>query len=235
MIIDLAQYVLGVLHIVTIVPYIRKSIVNATLSNDRDGMAVILDATNNSSYVDPEFKGCFWRPVATTIKFTVPAGVARPAPPVGPDLACPYYNKKMDPNDNATECGNCLAHVTIPAEKYRYRIGVEDYTGNTTFIAFDNVAYSLLNKTCNQLLEFRLKDNGEKQIQTILEKPLNKHYIFQIKFDLFNYREEYRSYKITNIFDGTNSHQTIIVKEEKIKESDEDNLENHTAKKMRKD
>ncbi|KAF5188531.1 hypothetical protein FRX31_021882 [Thalictrum thalictroides] len=73
--------------------------------------------------------------------------------------ACPYCNKKMDPNDNDTECENCLAHVTIPAEKYRYRLGVENYTGNTTFVAFDNVAYSLLNKTCNQLLELRLKVN----------------------------------------------------------------------------
>lgn len=51
---DLAQYALGVLHVVTLVPYGRKLIVNATLSNDRVGMAVILDAANNSSCVDPE-------------------------------------------------------------------------------------------------------------------------------------------------------------------------------------
>ncbi|KAK9128240.1 hypothetical protein Syun_017037 [Stephania yunnanensis] len=51
---DLAQYALGVLHIVTFVPYSRKLIVNATLSNDRVGMAVILDAVNNAGYVDPE-------------------------------------------------------------------------------------------------------------------------------------------------------------------------------------
>ncbi|XP_038972991.1 DDB1- and CUL4-associated factor homolog 1-like [Phoenix dactylifera] len=51
---DLAQYALGVLHIVTFVPYSRKLIVNATLSNDRVGMAVILDAANGACYVDPE-------------------------------------------------------------------------------------------------------------------------------------------------------------------------------------
>ncbi|XP_010910305.2 DDB1- and CUL4-associated factor homolog 1 [Elaeis guineensis] len=51
---DLAQYALGVLHIVTFVPYSRKLIVNATLSNDRVGMAVILDAANGAGYVDPE-------------------------------------------------------------------------------------------------------------------------------------------------------------------------------------
>ncbi|KAK9153389.1 hypothetical protein Sjap_000869 [Stephania japonica] len=51
---ELAQYALGVLHIVTFVPYSRKLIVNATLSNDRVGMAVILDAVNNAGYVNPE-------------------------------------------------------------------------------------------------------------------------------------------------------------------------------------
>ncbi|XP_043712556.1 DDB1- and CUL4-associated factor homolog 1-like isoform X2 [Telopea speciosissima] len=51
---DLAQYALGVLHIITLVPNGRKQIVNVTLSNDRVGMAVILDAANGAGYVDPE-------------------------------------------------------------------------------------------------------------------------------------------------------------------------------------
>ncbi|XP_042509316.1 DDB1- and CUL4-associated factor homolog 1-like [Macadamia integrifolia] len=51
---DLAQYALGVLHIVTLVPYSHKMILNATLSNHRVGMAVILDAANGAGYVDPE-------------------------------------------------------------------------------------------------------------------------------------------------------------------------------------
>ncbi|KAK4746979.1 hypothetical protein SAY87_026016 [Trapa incisa] len=52
---DLLQYALGVLHIVTLVPHSRKMIVNASLSNDRIGISVILDAANiTCSYVDPE-------------------------------------------------------------------------------------------------------------------------------------------------------------------------------------
>ncbi|KAK6158646.1 hypothetical protein DH2020_005960 [Rehmannia glutinosa] len=51
---DLLQYALGILHIVTLVPYSRKPIVNATLSNDRVGIAVILDAANGAGYVEPE-------------------------------------------------------------------------------------------------------------------------------------------------------------------------------------
>ncbi|KAA8521008.1 hypothetical protein F0562_011704 [Nyssa sinensis] len=51
---DLLQYALGVLHIVSLVPYSRKMIVNVTLSNDRVGIAVILDAANGAGFVDPE-------------------------------------------------------------------------------------------------------------------------------------------------------------------------------------
>ncbi|CAB4297178.1 unnamed protein product [Prunus armeniaca] len=52
---DLLQYALGVLHIVTLVPSSRKMIVNSTLSNNRVGIAVILDAASvGGSYVDPE-------------------------------------------------------------------------------------------------------------------------------------------------------------------------------------
>ncbi|KAL9177209.1 hypothetical protein ABFS82_01G044400 [Erythranthe guttata] len=51
---DLLQYALGVLHIVTLVPYSRKPILTATLSNDRVGIAVILDAANGAGYVEPE-------------------------------------------------------------------------------------------------------------------------------------------------------------------------------------
>ncbi|XP_031494152.1 DDB1- and CUL4-associated factor homolog 1 [Nymphaea colorata] len=51
---DLAQYALGVLHIVTLVPYSRRAIISSTLSNERVGMAVILDAANGAGYGDPE-------------------------------------------------------------------------------------------------------------------------------------------------------------------------------------
>ncbi|KFK29704.1 hypothetical protein AALP_AA7G168200 [Arabis alpina] len=52
---DLLQYAFGVLHIVTSIPDGRKAIVSATLSNNRAGIAVILDATNiSNSIVDPE-------------------------------------------------------------------------------------------------------------------------------------------------------------------------------------
>ncbi|KAH9322089.1 hypothetical protein KI387_016728 [Taxus chinensis] len=51
---DLALYALGVLHIVTLVPNARRLVVGATLSNERLGMAVILDAASGASHVDPE-------------------------------------------------------------------------------------------------------------------------------------------------------------------------------------
>ena len=57
---DLLQYAFGVLHIVTLVNDSRKMIVNATLSNNRVGIAIILDAANiSSNYVDPEVNRYF--------------------------------------------------------------------------------------------------------------------------------------------------------------------------------
>jgi HIV-1 Vpr-binding protein len=53
---DLTQYAFGVLHITTLVPYCRKLIVHATLSNNRVGMSVLLDAANSFGYVDPEVR-----------------------------------------------------------------------------------------------------------------------------------------------------------------------------------
>lgn len=58
---DLLQYALGVLHIVTLVPYSRKPILNAMLSSDRVGIAVILDAANGAGYPDPEVNASYIR------------------------------------------------------------------------------------------------------------------------------------------------------------------------------
>ncbi|KAL6844287.1 hypothetical protein ACP4OV_025960 [Aristida adscensionis] len=51
---DLTQYAVGVLHIITLVPYSRKLLVHATLSNNRVGMAVLLDAVKSFDYIDHE-------------------------------------------------------------------------------------------------------------------------------------------------------------------------------------
>ncbi|XP_056865342.1 DDB1- and CUL4-associated factor homolog 1-like isoform X2 [Raphanus sativus] len=51
---DLLQHAFGILHIVTSIPDGRKAIVSSTLSNNRAGIAVVLDAANISNSIDPE-------------------------------------------------------------------------------------------------------------------------------------------------------------------------------------
>lgn len=51
---EIVQHSLGVLQIVSLVPYTRRLIVDSTLSNDRSGMAVILDAASGVAFCDPE-------------------------------------------------------------------------------------------------------------------------------------------------------------------------------------
>ncbi|KAJ7515195.1 hypothetical protein O6H91_22G005000 [Diphasiastrum complanatum] len=51
---EIAQHSLGVLQIVTLMPYTRRLVIGSTLSNDRSGMAVILDAASGAGFGDPE-------------------------------------------------------------------------------------------------------------------------------------------------------------------------------------
>lgn len=51
---DIAQHALGVLHIVTLMPNTRRLIVSSTLSNERSGIAVVLDAASATGYAEPE-------------------------------------------------------------------------------------------------------------------------------------------------------------------------------------
>ncbi|KAL3844348.1 hypothetical protein ACJIZ3_001751 [Penstemon smallii] len=83
---DLLQYALGVLHIVTLVPSGRKLIVNATLSNDRVGIAVILDAANGAGYVEPE--------------------IVEPALNLLINLVCPPPSISNKPQAFSTQTGN---------------------------------------------------------------------------------------------------------------------------------
>ncbi|KAL2611569.1 hypothetical protein R1flu_023261 [Riccia fluitans] len=52
---EISQHALGVLQIVTLIPFTRKLVVGSTLSNERTGMAVILDAASGAGLgYDPE-------------------------------------------------------------------------------------------------------------------------------------------------------------------------------------
>ncbi|KAL2489862.1 DDB1- and CUL4-associated factor-like protein 1 [Forsythia ovata] len=99
---DLLQYALGVLRIVTLIPYSRKLIVNATLSNDRVGIAVILDAANGAGYVEPE--------------------IVEPALNVLINLVCPPPSISNKPSiftqgqQNSVEQNNLERAVNIPGQ-----------------------------------------------------------------------------------------------------------------------
>lgn len=51
---EIVQHSLGVLQIVTLVPYTRRLIIDSTLSNERSFMAVVLDAVSGVAFCDPE-------------------------------------------------------------------------------------------------------------------------------------------------------------------------------------
>ncbi|KAF5726321.1 DDB1- and CUL4-associated factor 1 isoform X1 [Tripterygium wilfordii] len=116
---DLVQYVLSVLHIVTLVPNSRKMIVNATLSNNRAGIAVILDAANiASSYVFPEII----QPALNVLVNLVcpPPSISNKPPLVtqGQQPVCMHSSNGsvMETRDRHTERNNSDRAVHLPGQ-----------------------------------------------------------------------------------------------------------------------
>ncbi|KAK3034786.1 hypothetical protein RJ639_034386 [Escallonia herrerae] len=108
---DLLQYALGVLHIVTLVPYSRKLIVSAPLSNDRVGIAVILDAANCAGYVDPE--------------------IIQPALNVLVNLVCPPPSISNKPTLLAQGQQSAVQTLNVPAVEARDKITERNFPERT--------------------------------------------------------------------------------------------------------
>ncbi|KAK6912401.1 hypothetical protein RJ641_022002 [Dillenia turbinata] len=111
---DLLQYALGILHIVTLVPYSRKLIVNATLSNDRVGIAVILDAANGSGYANPEII----QPALNVLVNLVcpPPSISNKPPLLTQGQQCVSVQSSNGPADRNTERNNSDRAVHVPSQ-----------------------------------------------------------------------------------------------------------------------
>ncbi|KAJ0802302.1 putative transcription factor WD40-like family [Helianthus annuus] len=107
---DLLQYALGVLHIVTLVPYSRKLVVSATLSNDRLGIAVILDAANGAGFVDPEI-------IQPALNVLVNLVCPPPSISNKPTMPAQGHTSSSQPPNAPTEATINIASLNEPRER----------------------------------------------------------------------------------------------------------------------
>ncbi|KAM3391790.1 hypothetical protein ACQJBY_013100 [Aegilops geniculata] len=115
---DLAQYAFGVLHIITLMPHSRKLMVHATLTNNRIGMAVILDIANSVvGYVDPEVI-CPALNVLVNLVCPPPSISNKPSSAVNQQPAGSYSESRDRNAEKSTSERNAAANQSESRERY---------------------------------------------------------------------------------------------------------------------
>ncbi|KAF7005023.1 hypothetical protein CFC21_020174 [Triticum aestivum] len=115
---DLAQYAFGVLHIITLMPHSRKLMVHATLTNNRIGMAVILDIANSVvGYVDPEVI-CPALNVLVNLVCPPPSISNKPSSAVNQQPAGSYSESRDRNAEKSTSERNVAANQSESRERY---------------------------------------------------------------------------------------------------------------------
>ncbi|KAI3919224.1 hypothetical protein MKW92_012792 [Papaver armeniacum] len=108
---DLALYALGVLHVVTLIPNGRKSILDVTVNNNRVGMAVLLDALNATGFVEPEV-------IMVALNIMV-------------NLVCPPPSISHKPFSQSSVC-NCMeTREKVPESRFSEQLVSSSFNGES--------------------------------------------------------------------------------------------------------
>ncbi|GMY34930.1 replication protein A 70 kDa DNA-binding subunit B-like [Fagus crenata] len=94
---------------------------------------------------------------------------------------------------------------------------VEDATGSTTFILFDNGVEKIIPKTAKELAEMQDENLNDNNLPKELEKIIGKEYIFQLHLDEYNLKYGRENYTVSRIFDPDISEKNSTSNEAEIK------------------
>ncbi|GMY20769.1 replication protein A 70 kDa DNA-binding subunit A-like [Fagus crenata] len=113
---------------------------------------------------------------------------------------------KVKPTKSFLWCERCKAEPKFAVP--RIQTEVEDATGSTTFILFDNGVEKIIPKTAKELAEMQDEE---------LEKIIGKEYIFQLRLDEYNLKYGRENYTVSRIFDPDISEENSTSNEAEIK------------------
>ncbi|GMY20742.1 replication protein A 70 kDa DNA-binding subunit A-like [Fagus crenata] len=123
-------------------------------------------------------------------------------------IACIICKTKVKPTKSFLWCERCKAEPKFAVPSYRIQTEVEDATGSTTFILFDNGVEKIIPKTAKELAEMQDEE---------LEKIIGKEYIFQLRLDEYNLKYGRENYTVSRIFDPDISEKNSTSNEAEIK------------------
>ncbi|GMY05936.1 replication protein A 70 kDa DNA-binding subunit A-like [Fagus crenata] len=121
-------------------------------------------------------------------------------------IACIICKTKVKPTKSFLWCERYKAEPKFAVP--RIQTEVEDATGSTTFILFDNEVEKIIPKTTKELAEMQDEE---------LEKIIGKEYIFQLRLDEYNLKYGRENYTVSRIFDPDISEKNSTSNEAEIK------------------
>uniref|UniRef100_A0A2N9HBP6 ATP-dependent DNA helicase n=1 Tax=Fagus sylvatica TaxID=28930 RepID=A0A2N9HBP6_FAGSY len=132
-------------------------------------------------------------------------------------IACIICKTKVKPTKSFLWCERCKAEPKFAVPSYRIQTEVEDATGSTTFILFDNGVEKIIPKTAKELAEMQDENLNDNNLPKELEKIIGKEYIFQLRLDEYNLKYGRENYTVSRIFDPDISEKNSTSNEAEIK------------------
>ncbi|KAG1357952.1 hypothetical protein G6F62_001142 [Rhizopus arrhizus] len=103
---------------------------------------------------------------------------------------CPTCAKKLQKKESSWECEQCKKILSVPDWRYVLFAGISDFSGQSFFTIFDNVAVHIMGMTAAELL--KIADRSMEIFQKEFSKTLFKSYNFKAKAKVVQYNDQNR-------------------------------------------
>ncbi|KAG1132066.1 hypothetical protein G6F42_002685 [Rhizopus arrhizus] len=103
---------------------------------------------------------------------------------------CPTCAKKLQKKESSWECEQCKKILSVPDWRYVLFAGISDFSGQSFFTIFDNVAVHIMGMTAAELL--KIADRSMEIFQKEFSKTLFKTYNFKAKAKVVQYNDQNR-------------------------------------------
>ncbi|PHU13606.1 hypothetical protein BC332_14811 [Capsicum chinense] len=114
-------------------------------------------------------------------------------------ILCNVCSKKIIPANGVYPCLNCNKDCKFPLVKYNIHVQVEDNTGKTTFVLFNDVAEKLLDTSAHKLFN-KLSSLDNNDVPAHIQSLCGKDLIFKLKLNSYNLKEGLENFTVSKLW-----------------------------------
>ncbi|XP_047268561.1 uncharacterized protein LOC107870416 isoform X1 [Capsicum annuum] len=114
-------------------------------------------------------------------------------------ISCNVCSKKMTPANGVYPCLNCNKDCKFPLVKYKIHVKVEDNTGKTAFVLFNDVAEKILDTSAHKLFN-KLSSLDNNDVPAHIQSLCGKDFIFKLKLNSYNLKEGLKNFTVSKLW-----------------------------------